>query len=1115
MESSSKRRKLGHTSSGLRHDALIDFEARRTARVSTASTFVLQTDELLREAKIDYGKKLNGVHGHLHRLKETIDSAASHESEPIAEATRKFEQKHRIIIPYPEPKPAKDSLYKLSFAKPASYNVVGSYVAKSMIKTQVEFGVDMVVQMPKSMFQDKDYTSMRYFYRRAYYIAYIAAHVKAELGSDMNLNFEYLNENPLLPVLVLRPKPDNEDHKAEKASKGKANKKKASNSPYLIRVIPCAPEGLFPKNKLLPTANNMRSGDVDEKKATQSGTPFYNSTLKAEETFISYLRILTHAKNECPAFTDACVLGKIWLQQRGFGSSISHGGFGHFEWAAMIALLLQMGGRNGQAALSTSLSSTELFKAAIQFLSTTDFNKKPFVFASTKISVDTVRESGPVMFDPVRELNLLSKASPWSASLLQMHAKSTADLLADEAAEKFDATFIIKVHAPMQLFDTMLEIKTPDLAKPSSSPDRRGPGWDFSFEAHKILKKAYGNRAQLVHFQQPPKTGWALNSPHPGDADRVTFGVIFEAANMSRQLEHGPPAEEQKEAARFRQFWGEKAELRRFKDGSILECIEWSSKMPLDICREIAAHALKRHLKIVKDELTIFGSDLSSVINLSHLDKDAFDGARRAFQTLEHDIRNLEELPLQIRQLSPVSAGARYSSIEPPLVGFHKGVLEPIDVNLYFEASSKWPENLVAIQEAKIEFLLDFDKRLSAAHDNITTYLGRENRDIGIENLAYLDIVYDNGAAFRLRIHCDLEQTLLERQIKNKTLDHHIREDSEAALARFNWLFTTLPIHTQTIATFCTRLHPLSQTIRLVKHWFNCHKLSGHIREELIELFVLHVFLQPYPWKTPSSVAAGFFHTLSFLSRWDWRDEPLIIDSAESLTGDDRAAVRRELDLWRKRDPNMNHTAMFVATSNDPSGLAYTHSGPSKLIASRMTRLAKAACKLIKDADAYLDAQILFETSLADYDVLFHLSPKAIRAILRDAAIDPSARRISHFKNLDDRTGRAPLPIRAHPVDVFVQELQRVYEDSLVFFRGASSEDHDDGVIGAIWNPKLQSRQKFRAGLPYNFRRVENDSDSDNKAEEEVDVVEVNRQAVLLEIARIGGDMIKKIEEVE
>ena len=975
-----------------------------------------------------------------------------------------------------------------------------------MIKTQGRFCVDMVVQMPKSMFQDKDYQNLRYFYRRAYYIAYITAHVRKELGDTVDLDFEFLNDNRLLPVLVIHFRPEGDDA-AQNGSSGKSQKKGSGKSGHCIRVTPCAPEDLFPASKLTPSSNANRAADTDDAKASSAATPFYNSTLKAESTFISYLRILTKAKNDCPSFSDACILGRTWLQQRGFGVAISQGGFGHFEFAVMIALLLQTGGHNGKAALSGSLSSTELFKAAIQFLSDTDFNKKPLVLG--KAGSDVVRESGPVMYDPATKLNLLYKMTPWSASLLQMQAKATSDLLADEAADKFGPIFIVRASVLSYIYDAIFEINSPDVAHGSGSPDKRGAVLDYSAETYKILKKAYGERAELVHLQQPSTDSWSLGAPQPAESGHILVGIIFNYPHMSRQMQLGPEAEEQKEAARFRQFWGEKAELRRFKDGSILECVEWSGREAFDMCEEISQYALRRHLKLTQDEVEFHGPGFSSLIAFSNADKEAFDSTRRAFQTFEHDMRSLEELPLQIRQLAPVSPVSRYSSIHPPLPGAHTGSITPMDVNMYFEASSKWPENLVAIQEAKIEFLLDIDRRLTGAHDNITTYLGRENRDISTENLAFLDVVYDTGAAFRIRIYCDLEETLLDRQVKNRTLEPYMRDDAEETLARFHWQYTIMPLHTQTIATFCTRLSALSPSIRLAKQWFNSHKLSAHVSEELIELFVLHVFLCPYPWKVPSSGATGFLRTLDFLSRWDWRDEPLIIDSAEDLTNDDRSAIRKHLEGWRKKDPNMNQVTLFVATSHDQSGLAYTREGPSKLIASRMTRLAKAACKLVKEQDHLLDPADLFETSLTDYDVLLHLSPKASRAIMRATASESGALKVSQFKNLDASTGKIPLPVRAHPFDVLLSELQRVYDDELVFFQGWSSEgldvDDDDGVIGAIWNPKLQ-RQKFRAGLPYNFCRVPG---------AEGDVVEVNRQAVLLEIARIGGDMIKKIEEVE
>lgn len=80
----SKRRKLDHSSSGLRHDGLIDFQAKSSARVSTASTFVLQTDELLKEAKLDYSKALKDIDSQLHQLKEAIESTVAHEPVPVS-----------------------------------------------------------------------------------------------------------------------------------------------------------------------------------------------------------------------------------------------------------------------------------------------------------------------------------------------------------------------------------------------------------------------------------------------------------------------------------------------------------------------------------------------------------------------------------------------------------------------------------------------------------------------------------------------------------------------------------------------------------------------------------------------------------------------------------------------------------------------------------------------------------------------------------------------------------------------------------------------------------------------------------------------------------------------
>lgn len=969
---------------------------------------------------------------------------------------------------------------------------MGSYVSRTMVKSQPRYGVDMVVEMPRDMFQDKDYQNMRYFYRRAYFLAYTTVGLKAKLGGDMSMEFEYLNDNHFLPVLVLKPK----DH--AKAANGEASEKKKTKSKFVVRVIPCAPAGLFPKTKLLPSCNCNKKTSGPEK---DCATPFYNSTLKAEETFIPYLKLLTLARTECAAFADACVLGRIWLQQRGFSGDASRGGFGHFEWSAMVALLLQTGGRSGGAALSSSLSSTELFKAAVQFLASTDFVKKPFLFKSYAPGAEAVKEAGPVMFDPARELNIVYKMTPWSAALLQTHAKSTLESLSNPLVDQFEPTFIAKADLPLQIFDSISELKVTRGEASEASSEDQGFVRARSGEVHKTLKRAFGDRAQLVHVSWAPSSSWETTSaPAAEETANIRIGVTFDPVHMARQMEFGPPAEEQKEAARFRSFWGEKSELRRFKDGSILECVPWTSTSPFDLCQEIMRYSLQYQLKVDLSNLTFENTELSSVISLSSVDKVAFDAAMEAFRVLEREIRDLEGMPLQLRRLSPVSSGLSYSAIRTPSSSLQSGVLHPMDVMLFFETSNRWPENIAAIQQTKLEFLLDLDRRLGEANDSVSTYLGRDDAEVGVDNLGFLDVVYDSGAAFRLRIHSDMEETLLERQAKNAALEPHARAEAERALLDYKWQHELLPLHTQMVATMCTRLGALSPTIRLVKHWFDAQKLSTHFSPELVEMLVLHVFLQPHPFRMPSSVSTGFMQVLLFLARWDWRDEPLVVDlGGQDISGGERSGMYKTLEEWRSRDTNMKNHVLFVATSHDRSGEAYTRRGPSRMAAMRMTGLARAAAQLMKERGAELgsDAKGLFEADLGVYDVVIHLSKKELKGVLRDSGSEAGAR-ASKFKNLDERTSRIPLPMARHPLAVLLGVLRDVYEDTLVFYHGGE----DDLSIGAVWVPRAE-KQRFRVGLPFNFCGVEG----------EEGVVGVNRGAVLGEIARIGGGLIKKIEE--
>lgn len=143
----------------------------------------------------------------------------------------------------------------------------------------------------------------------------------------------------------------------------------------------------------------------------------YNATLRSECCSLLSLKYLNESVVQSDAFRDACMLGAVWLRQRGFGSSMTKGGFGQFEWASVISLLMRGGGRAARSVLLSGYSSYQLFKATLQFLATTDLSASPILLQSSDFQ--QVPSDNPVFFDGSRGLNLLFKMSPWSYKMVR------------------------------------------------------------------------------------------------------------------------------------------------------------------------------------------------------------------------------------------------------------------------------------------------------------------------------------------------------------------------------------------------------------------------------------------------------------------------------------------------------------------------------------------------------------------------------------------------------------------------------------------------------------------------------------------------------------------------
>ncbi|ESZ96681.1 hypothetical protein SBOR_2940 [Sclerotinia borealis F-4128] len=1049
-----------------------------------SSMFKLQVDELLNEVRPNYEKRAAGIKSSLHQLKNAIEGIEDRGPLSIPDAIKLFSKTHKIAIPFPDPKPDNNAAYKLTYSKPSAINVVGSYALGTMVKSERSLCVDMIVNMPKSIFQEKDYLNYRYFYKRAYYLATIAAGLHTSMP-DLTLEYEFLNENSLHPVLVAR---------------WNSSTKTDQNSRFEVHIIPAAPRNFFPEAKLRPAKNSIRPKDEAGSDTTAAEpSPFYNSSLSADCNFESYLQLLHNASKASEGFKDACLLGRIWLRQRGFGSAISEGGIGHFEWAALTALLLKGGGPKGHSLLSPGYSSYQMFKAVVQYLSTNHLTKKPMLYEAPDLQA--AKSEVPMFYDGPRGVNILYKMTSFSYELLRDEAKTSLTMLNDSTFDQFEATFITKADQILQKYDCIVNIPIPVQKDGVFNCDHKTHTTTFANRVFATLKEGLSDRIQLLDPKGIETKAWSIKNSGPSinDGQTLNLAVLFDPANISRLVDHGPPAEDKKKAAKYQKFWGEKAELRRFKDGSILESLVWSSGSTYSIFEDIVTYLVKRHLGAeVSKGLSFIGEGFEKLLPSYGSGSKDFEVLRQAFNSFEKDIRDMESLPLQLKQLSAVDPQLRSSSIEVPLFAPRQPLATPADVLIQFEGSGRWPDDVLAIQRTKIAFLLKIGELLVESNDSISTRLGIENEDQPLQNCAFLDVFYPSGATFRLRIQNEREQTLLERQVKDKTIDNRSREDAVSALSLYKRFNTQLPLHTQSVSTHCTRFPLLSPTIRLVKKWFDRHMLSGHVSGELIELLAARAFLQPYPWKAPSSAMSGFLRTLLFLSKWDWRSSPLIVDFTGTMTDKDVSTINTRLEAWRKIDPGMNRTVLFAASNHDTTGIAFTNDGPSKMVAARMTALARSACKAVKDQSLALDQRSLFATSTNDYNFVIHLNPKA--------ASTSKAKDSHRFKNLEVQSELSLDKVDYRPIEMFSEELESLYNGSIVFFRSAT----DISRIGGLWNPQTAISRAFKVNLAYAAKPV-GEKDGEEK-EEEATHIEINKSAILAEIARLGGDMVSRIE---
>ena len=524
-----------------------------------------------------------------------------------------------------------------------------------------------------------------------------------------------------------------------------------------------------------------------------------------------------------------------------------------------------------------------------------------------------------------------------------------------------------------------------------------------------IIRRGLGNRSRAVTVLHPSSTSRPTSQAHPSTPDVIFLGIIHNPQQAFHLVDHGPAAGDEDQVAleQFREFWGGKSELRRFKDGRILESVVWevtTADEKAHVPSNIVRYLLKRHFNIGENDVETWQTPFDSVLRLPQSISQqylaskistGFRGALTAFDDLVKAIKKLDdELPLTLLNISPSSEFLRYTSIFSPVplprtlaasLPECARYLAPMDIIIEFEKSSRWPDDLKAIQTIKLAFFECLASALMKSVDGLKAkvVIGDGVHTSDILDKASLEIITPDGWAFSAHIWHDREVHLLTRIIsgsgnlphivvKNKT-NKKTTEYFEALEAKQVYLrrFIHAPRHHRAIAALYHHYSAFSGTVRIVKRWLASHwLLNTHISEEVVELICASFFIdggrgasimdldteQTSQHLVPCSKERGFAAVVRFLKEWEWEDGLVVplygLQPPENLSNTSTTPSVNNVmhkGVWR------------VSTEHDREGHVWTCNGPDLVVARRVRSLAEATWSCLQSLEeAQIDIKVSF-----------------------------------------------------------------------------------------------------------------------------------------------------------
>ncbi|XP_024527195.1 nucleolar protein 6 isoform X1 [Selaginella moellendorffii] len=940
----------------------------------------LKLEALLAEIRVDYGDLEPAVDAAIGAVKDALMKI------PEEKVPRSLASGFLDDLGVPEDK----SL--LEFKRPESFTLVGSYSTRTMARPATV--VDLAMRIPKACFYEKDYLNHRYHAKRALYLAYVFK-ILSKCGLFKSIEWAFLHHDARKPVLVLH----------------------TASGMFDLRVIPTISSNVFDISKLDDGRSNVHNEGTGE---PLQATPSYNGSI-LEDMFVEELstvekNLLCHSGR----LQEAVMLLKVWLRQRSsYAQPDTMNGF------LLSIMILHLSSVAGGQRLSNHMTALQNFRVSLEMIAKYDVLGKGFrlELQGTERRPALMVDESRVLFPDTYGTNLLFRMTKNSLKELKLFAERTLEAMTADSG--FQESFLAAVEFA-SYFDCQIRLEIDDTSKCDFSNDGAWRGSEG--KAENVLSKALKDRTKLVRvLRRTIASGW---NPKKGLSkflpSKIQIGAILnDIENAYRMVDVGPSADKKEESAKFRSFWGKKAELRRFKDGTIAEAVGWECepwKRHLIIAR-VSEYILIRHFAGAGPVETV-----SDQLDFSLLDKnqDSIGSTPKILQALEEFTKRLKALalPLKISSVQPISAAFRHAAVYTPrprhsTKGGVVGVfLEPLEVMIQLEGSGRWPNDVIAIKKTKAAFCL-----------KIADSMHKQWHLDSVVSEDAVDILM-NGFAFRISIAYEKDPTLIKHKDMAAISNISIKDDL---------IFHS--VHSSTLNGLQGRCPAYGPTVRLAKRWIGAHLFSDVITEEAIELLVAYIFTRPQPMFPPSTRITGFLRFLRLLANYDWHLSPLIVDINGDMSSKDRETVVAFFEATRRGEHadfyegSKEGPAMFIATSYDMQSVTSTRCSPLKPALKRLVAYAKSSAALLTSNITGMDNrwQSLFRTPLNCYDTVLVLQRKSLphpgRVLfspelgkLQAAFVCPDVR--SH---LAFRTNQ--LFVGFNPVVEFVQDIKAKFGD--------------------------------------------------------------------------------------